>query len=202
MRLIAHRGLVTKNIKENTIEAFKAAIDSPKYSGFELDIRVSIDNEFVVYHDLMFKGKLIKNITYKELKKENVPKLTDVLKLNTNKIIMIEIKDYDIDLKKLANLLKKYNKGNIYVSSFNNKVLKKLKGYIKSIKIGPLNYIINSEEDYSIYDFICIINYILTDELISYFKNKNIEVFAYGIKHKKRLNFNNIYYIVDDLITR
>lgn len=200
MRLIAHRGLVNKTLKENTLEAFKAALNSPKYCGIELDVRVSKDNEFVVYHDLTYKNKLIKNTSYKDLKKDNIPKLVDVLNLNTDKIIMIEIKEADIDLKKLANLLNKYNHKKLYVMSFNNNILKKLKPYISNIKIGSLNYILNSEEDYSIFDFMGIVNYFLTDDLIEYFKSKNIEVFAYGVKSITAIKNNRIYYIVDDSV--
>lgn len=198
MMLIAHRGLVTKSIKENTIEAFLGALNSPKYVGIELDIRESLDHEFVVYHDLMYKGKLIKNIKYKELKKENVPRLIDVLKLNTDKIIMIEIKDFNIDVKKLAKLLNKYNYKKLYISSFNNEVLIKLKPYLNNIKIGSLNYVLNSLEDYKVFDFICIINYLLTDELVDYFKFHNIEVFGYGVKNIKNIKYKDVYYIVDD----
>ena len=201
MWLIAHRGLVKEKIKENTLEAFNEALNSPKYVGVELDIRTSKDNEFVVYHDLLFKGKMVKNTLYKELKKENVPRLIDVLKLKTNKIIMIEIKDFDIDVKKMAKLLNSYNNRKLYISSFSNKVLFSLKPLLNNIKIGSLNYVINSLEDYKIFDFICIINYLLTDDLIKYFENNNIEIFGYGIKNIKKLKYQNIYYIVDDKIT-
>ena len=197
---IAHRGLVKNGIKENTIEAFVAAINSDKYIGFELDVRTTKDNELVVYHDLLYKGKLVKKTLYKELKKDNIPKLSDVLKLDTNKIIMIEIKDYNIDLKKLSLLLNNYNYKNLYVMSFNNKVLKKLKKYVNNIKLGSLNYVFNSEDDYNFIDFICLINYILTDDFINYFFQKNIEVFAYGIKDIKRINFDKVKYIVDEVI--
>ena len=200
MFLIAHRGLVTKSIKENTMEAFMEALNSTKYAGIELDIRVSKDSEFVVYHDLLFKGKLLKHTLYKELKKENVPRLTDVLKINTGKIIMVEIKDFDIDIKRLSNLLNKYSNKNLYISSFNNEVLLKLKPYLKNAKIGSLNYVLNSIDDYNVFDFVCILNYLLTNELVKYFQNNNIEVFGYGIKNIKNIKHQNVYYIVDDKI--
>lgn len=201
MWLIAHRGLVKEGIKENTIEAFNEALESPKYMGIELDIRTSKDKEFVVYHDLLFKGKMVKNTLYKDMKNENIPRLIDVLKLNTNEIIMIEIKDFNINIKKLAKLLNKYNNKKLYISSFNNEVLLKLKPYLKNIKIGSLNYVLNSLEDYKVFDFICIINYLLTDDLVKYFKRNNIEIFGYGIKSIKNLKYKNIYYIVDEKIT-
>lgn len=198
---IAHRGLVTGVIKENSIQAFKAAIKSDKYIGFELDIRESKDKEFVVYHDIFYKGKLVKNVLYKEMRKNGIPKLEDVLKLKTDKIIMIELKDTSMDLQSLAKLLNKYKNKNLYIMSFSNKILKKLQLYIKNIKIGSLNYVLNSENDYSDYNFICIINSVLTKELINYFLAKNILVFAYGIKFSETLTYPDIYYIIDEKYT-
>lgn len=194
---IAHRGLVNNGYKENTIDAFKAAINSSKYIGFELDVRETKDQEFIVYHNLTYKGKLIKNILLKDIEK-NIPKLEDVLKLETDKIIMIEIKDFNLNYKKLSKLLNKYNFKKIYISSFNNNVLKVIKPKLKNIKVGCLNYILNSEDDYKGYDFICLINSILSEKLINYFKKQNIEVFSYGVRKKKKV-FNDIYYIVDDV---
>ncbi len=198
--LIAHRGLVKDNIKENTIEAFKAAINSAKYAGFELDVRETKDHKFVVYHNLTYKGKLVKKTLYKEMEKDNIPRLIDVLKLDTNKIIMIEIKDFNLDRKNLAKLLNKYNYKNLYISSFGNKVLKELKKYIKNIKTGNLNYVLNSKEEYGDYDFICLLNVFLTKDLIDYFQKKNIEIFSYGISEKSKIVHPKIYYIVDDKI--
>jgi len=197
---IAHRGLVSGTVKENTLEAFNLALESSRYIGIELDVRVSKDNEFIVYHDLLFKGRLVKNVLYNELKKEGVSKLIDVLKLDTNKILMIEIKDFDIDLKKLAKLLKSYNTKNLYISSFNNKILLNLRKNLKNVKIGSLNYVLNSKEDYSAFDFIGIINYLLTDELIKYFRKRNIEVFGYGVSSIQKIKYKNINYIVDEKI--
>lgn len=197
---IAHRGLVINGIKENTLEAFDAAVNSDKYVGFELDVRVTKDNEFIVYHDLIYRGSWVRNVMYEDMKQDNIPRLKDVLKINTNKIIMVEIKDYSIDLKKLAKILNRYNYKNIYVMSFNNKLLKELKKYITKIKIGSLNYIFNSEEDYKFIEFICLINSIITEKLINYFFQNNIEVFAYGIKDIKKIKYSNVRFIVDELI--
>ena len=198
MWFIAHRGLVKNDIKENTIEAFEAAIKSDKYVGFELDVRVTKDNVFVIYHDMLFKGRLVNKVLYKELKKEHIPKLIDVLKLNTNKIIMIEIKDFSIDVIKLSKILNKFNTKKLYISSFNNKILLELKPYLRNIKIGSLNYVLNSLDNYSSYDFICIINYLITPKIIEYFKANNIELFSYGISNKNNIKYKNIFYIIDE----
>jgi len=60
LKLIAHRGLRTKEIKENTMEAFQNAINTKEIAGFEFDIRKTIDNAFVVNHNALIKGDFIK----------------------------------------------------------------------------------------------------------------------------------------------
>ena len=71
---------------------------------------------------------------------------------------------------------------------------------LKNVKIGSLNYVLNSKEDYSAFDFIGIINYLLTDELIKYFRKRNIEVFGYGVSNVQKIKYKNINYIVDEKI--
>lgn len=192
---IAHRGLVKKGIIENTIESFQEAINSDIYAGFELDIYTSKDKEFVVHHDPLLDGKLIWNYSYKELKKKNVAKLEDVLKLNTDKIILIEIKDINIDINKLTKLLNKYKKKNIYVMSFFNSVIKKFEN--QTFKIGVLNYILNSSSTYH-YDFIGILYDVASEHLIESLKKLKIEVFLYALSKKDKYLFKDVYYIIDN----
>lgn len=192
---IAHRGLVKEGITENTLPAFLGAIKSEQYAGFELDIYTSKDHIFIVHHDPLLDGKLIWNYNYNELKEKGVIRLEDVLKLNTDKILLIEIKDINIDIEKLSKLLKKYKDKEIYVMSFFNSVIKKFKN--PTFKVGILNYILNSTAEYS-YDFIGILYDIATEHMIQSLKNQNIEVFLYALNKKDKYQFNDVYYIVDD----
>ena len=50
MHLIAHRGLTNNNICENTLKAFKNALNN-NYDSIELDLRKTKDNIIVVLHD-------------------------------------------------------------------------------------------------------------------------------------------------------
>lgn len=192
---IAHRGLVKDNIKENSLDAFKEAIESDKYVGFELDIYTSKDNIFVVNHNPLVGSKFIWNMTYKELKKKGIIKLEDVLKLKTTKIILIEIKDINININKFRNLLNKYSSKNIYVMSFFNSVIQKFKD--ESFKIGVLNYILNSTSSYP-YDFMGILYDVASTHLITSLKNLNIEVFLYALNKKDKFLYSGVYYIIDD----
>jgi glycerophosphoryl diester phosphodiesterase len=95
--LIAHRGCVTDNIQENSLAAFNLAIINPQYQGFELDIRETKDHEFVVTHDFLYHGHIIKQTNLLELEKLGLISLRTVLKLNTDKLILIDIKDYEFE---------------------------------------------------------------------------------------------------------
>lgn len=192
---IAHRGLVKKGIVENTIPAFLGAINSNEYAGFELDVYTSKDKEFIVHHDPLLDGKLVWNYEYKELRKKGVVKLEEVLKLKTDKIILIEIKDINLDINKFMKLLNKYKDKKIYVMSFFNSIIRKFKK--PTFKVGVLNFLLNSTSEYS-YDFIGILYDVATNHMIDSLKKLNIEVFLYALNKEDKYTFNNVYYIIDN----
>ncbi len=198
LKYIAHRGLRNAQFKENTLEAFINALKSRRMAGFEFDIRETKDHEFIVNHNAFIKDDLIKFKTLKELQqKHHILTLKEVLKLETNKIFLVEIKDSSIDYDKFIKIINKFKKQKIYIMSFHNKVIYKLKEYKVPAKLGILNYVLNSEEEYN-YDFICLLNNLTTPKLIDYFNKKNIEIFMYGvINENKDLIFENTYYIVN-----
>lgn len=196
---IAHRGKVTNLSKENTLEAFIEAINDPKYLGFELDIRTTKDKRFVCIHDFFWKNNLISKIEQKDLP-SSIPSLSSVLKLETDKIILIEIKEKDIDTEALNSLLNKYANKNIYVMSFYNSTIKKLLSLEHHYKCGVLNYLFNSELSYQEYDFICLLNNTLTEELINYFTKRKITIFSYGLLKNSPKFYEDIYYIIDNKI--
>lgn len=190
MQLIAHRGLWNKNIKDNSYEALKNGLLSNKYIGIECDIRTTLDKKIIIYHNTLYKGNLVRNTNYKDMK--DIILLEDLLKIKTDKILLLEIKERDIDKNKLIKLLKKY-KRNYYIMSFNNSVIFELRKLNKEYKYGVLNYILNSKSDYDL-DFICLLDGISSDYIINNFKKRGIEVIIYGtIKIKK-----DVKYIVDD----
>ena len=193
---IAHRGKVEESIEENSISSFKLAINDDKYVGFECDVRQSIDKYFIISHDAIYKNNIIKYQTKDKLVNLGISLLDDVLNLDTNKIILLEIKDFNIDIKELVNKLNNSNK-KIYVMSFSKELIKKIKQYEINFKVGILNYIFNSETNYDIYDFVVLLNNTITLDIIKYFYKRNIKIFSYGIITLNKI-YNNIYYIVDD----
>ncbi len=199
--LIAHRGL-KKEASENTLEAFEKSINNSFYSGFECDVRTTKDHIFVICHNPIYKGKIISLTNYKEFQKDNLPTLENVLKLKTNKIMILEIKEINCDINRLSIILQKYDYQNIYVMSFYNKIINNLSLKNLKIKVGVLNYVLNSENDYQNYDFICLLENIMTPNLENYFTRQNKEVFIYGIHNLEKLTkeYKKSYFITDVVV--
>ncbi|MCI8575035.1 MAG: glycerophosphodiester phosphodiesterase [Bacilli bacterium] len=199
MKLVAHRGLHQNGVAENSLEAFQKAIANDDYVGFEFDIRTSKDGVFVIHHDLFIDGNLIRFLDYSELKeKYHILSLEEVFKLKTSKIMLLEIKEANLDTVALNELINKYPHTNLYIDSFDNSIIHQMKKMNNHAKYGVLNYVLNSEENYKDYDFIGLLSGVITDDLINFFKKNKIEVFIYGILNKKHIGkYQDVYYIVD-----
>jgi len=191
-KLISHRGVYSKINKENTYEAIKLALKSSKYVGVEFDVRETKDCELVVFHDALYNNKLVSDTFYKDLPKY-VPRLNDILKINSNKIFLIEIKNIS-NYQKMVNLINKYDTRKIYVMSFSNKIVNKLNIDNRKYKIGVLNYVLNTSDLIKELDFVGILNSLLNNDVISKLKGK--EIFSYGLFKKKK--YKEVYYIVDE----
>ena len=122
--IIAHRGYHVK-YKENTLESFKEAV-LKKYI-IELDVHLIKDKTVIVFHDDNLKrmikiDKKIKECTKEELKKYNIPTLSEVLSLVDGQVpLIIELKyDQKVGLleEEIVKLLDNY-KGDFCVKSFN-----------------------------------------------------------------------------------
>lgn len=119
-KLIAHRG-DTKNYAENTLSAFKAALDNGA-DAIELDVHLTSDGELIVHHDYYLgnpdngEGKIYeKDLSYIQSLKigdaEKIPTLEEVFKLIRDKLqYEIELKGFTEEfLVKVVALVKKYN---------------------------------------------------------------------------------------------
>ena len=193
-KLIAHRGN-KKSSKENSLSAFFDAINSSEYVGFECDVRMTKDEKMIVYHDPIYNGKLVRNLKYQDFNSD-ILLIEDVLSINTDKIIMVDIKDPFINVSKLLDVLKRYSTKKIYVMSFYDNVIRKLFLADRKYKIGILNYVLNTEEQHFKYDFLCILEAISNSKIINDYQNKQKDLFIYGVK-KENLKDLYPYYIVD-----
>ena len=146
--IIAHRGYYTKYIPENSMMAFKRCID--KNIPFELDVHLTKDNKVVVFHEynlLRMTGlnQKIEDTTYEELNKlyldkskEKIPLLSEVLKINNDKVFMlIELKNKIIGPleDEVIKITKSYH--NFYFQTFKLKSIYYLKK-LTDKKIGLL----------------------------------------------------------------
>ena len=143
-----HRGLAKKNLKENTIKAFKYSFK--KRYGIETDLQVTKDNQLICFHDFNLRRKFnlnknVKDINYSSLKKiskkskATVPLLKDLLKISKNRYpLLLEIKPLltKLSLLNLIKLMKKTKKCGIF--SFKEKNLINLYKLNKKLTLGLL----------------------------------------------------------------
>ena len=129
---IAHRGFHTPKAPENSMGAFKNAIE--KGYPIELDVQLLEDNTVVVFHDYVLKRMTNQDGYVSKLKKEDlknyklagtqetIPTLKEVLELVNGKVpILIEIKNEGKVGRlesEVIKILKDY-KGEYAVQSFN-----------------------------------------------------------------------------------
>lgn len=199
MKYIIHRGITSKNIKENSYIAIKKAIKDKESIGVEFDIRLTKDKKIVLSHNSLINLNVIEETNYSELIKNNyLTTLDKILDIDTNKIFLIDIKtnnNYKVFGDILMNTLNKYNK-NIYLASFDKNIIK----YIKSkYKKGIITLLYRRNN----YNFI-ITNYkLISNNKIKKIKDKKI--FLWTIHNNNELEeiknkFSNIddYYIIKD----
>lgn len=134
---IAHRGLWNEQLPENSMGAFVNAIQN----GYpiELDIRLSLDNRVVVFHDSNLNRMTgaksnVENLTYSELNQlklhgtqYSIPLFEEVLAEVGGKVpLLIEIKDSPKNAalcEAFVRLMENY-KGEFAVQSFNPYILR------------------------------------------------------------------------------
>ena len=213
---IAHRGLHSDSVCENSMEAFKLA----KENGYaiELDIHRTISGEFVVFHDKNLKrltgqDAVIEQLSHDELKNiklwdgQNIPTLDDVLTEVNGKVpILIELKPENgfdkSGIKPLLEILKNYGHDDkIALQTFNPLIIRKLKkqtsaysvGLLSSFKLGKMskikNYIAKSLMlfGYSKADFVSYDINFLPNKYVSKIRKKCRKVLTWVVNDPKKL---------------
>lgn len=199
MKYIIHRGITSKNIKENSYLSIKKALKDKESMGVEFDIRLTKDKKIVLSHNSLISLNVIEETPYSDLIKNNyLTTLDKILDIDTNKIFLIDIKtnnNYKVFGDILMNTLNNYNK-NLYLASFDKNIIK----YIKSkYKKGIITLLYRRNN----YNFI-ITNYkLISNNKIKKIKDK--EIFLWTIHNNNELEelknkFSNInnYYIIKD----
>ena len=165
--------------------------------GVEFDVRVTRDNKLVVFHDgiLNFKSDgygFVRDKSYDDvtsIKLDNGYNIVglDVLlaSIDTNKIIMIEVKDKNVGVDVLYEIISKYD-FDYRIISFHYDFLVKFKRKYPKYKVGILiMFLINTKYFYNDFDF-NIVEY-------SYYRriSKYKEAFIFNVNDKYKCE--NIY---------
>ena len=182
----AHRGLFNSERAENSLSAFKAAVDAG--FGIELDVRLTSDGKLVVFHDPTLtrvcgvEGK-VREHTAEELAGlslsgtgEGVPTLAEVLALVDGAVpLLIEMKQDPGESgvgEALAEEIKGYN-GPYIVESFNPMALRALKKCRPDVLLGMLSMEYSKDERYKgkmLYTLLekLMMNFLARPDFISY----------------------------------
>ncbi len=157
----AHRGLHNAARAENSLSAFKAAVDAGY--GIELDVRLSSDGELVVFHDdtlerVTDREGRVDAYTAKELSEiklcntgDGIPTFREVLELVSGKVpLLVEIKEdagkYGVT-EKTCEMLREY-KGDYMIESFNPLALGRVKKLMPEACRGILSQTFFKEKKY------------------------------------------------------
>lgn len=156
---IAHRGLFTDKIPENSLAAFKNAIKNKL--PIELDVTVLADSTVVVFHDeklarMTGKDGFISGCTYADIEnltlvgsKEKIPTLKQALDTIDGKVpVLIQVKNYGkigVIEKAVWKELQGYS-GEYAIISFNPYTLEWFKKNSPKTKRGQLSCFFKSKE--------------------------------------------------------
>ena len=189
----AHRGLHNDILPENSLGAFRNAVDNR--FGIELDIQLSKDNVPMVFHDSNLKRVCgidanLSEFTAEELGKiklcgtdYTIPTFAEVLTLVDGRVpLLVEFKRGNTELVKLAcDMLDNYN-GAFCVESFDPTLLMRIKKYRPKYARGQL--VTNMFKD----DFSNnpILNFCLTFMLFNFLSRPDF--IAYDKKMKRNLS--------------
>ncbi len=149
---IAHRGWHDEKISENSMLAFKKAID--KGVAIEIDLRLTADNVLVVFHDHNLKRMTgvageIEELTYKQLQNyslydgQKIPTFKEVLSLVAGRVpLLIEFKVHKKNQRALVDkamqLLEGYDRSTVAFQSFYPQCLRYGKKTYPQIAFGQL----------------------------------------------------------------
>ena len=209
-KFIAHRGLHSSSIPENSLLSFQKALVNDY--AMEFDLTITKDEKVVVFHDdnllrLCNVDKDIEDITYSYLKElnlynsnEKIPLLKEVLDLVNGKIaLIIEIKKHNsigVLENNIVKLLNIYN-GEYFICSFEKKILTWFKNNNPHLKRGLIFE--SSPKRFEKYNktlflykyyktkpnFISLDYRLLDSSIYEFCKNNNLELITWTIRNKE-----------------
>lgn len=209
----AHRGFSGK-YPENTMLAFKKAVETEGCNGIENDVHLTKDGEVVIIHDEMIDRTCtngtgyVKDYTYEELKKfdvsfkfagecepQHIPTLREYFELVKDKDIItnVELKtgifEYPGIEKKVWDLISEFGlKDKIIISSFNHFSVKRMKALCPDIKCGFLTetWMIDAGDYTKKHGVECLhpIFCNLTEDVVAEVKSHGIEINTWTVNEE------------------
>jgi glycerophosphoryl diester phosphodiesterase len=144
--VIAHRGLHSPGIRENTLRAFEAAIDGGA-DAIEFDLRCTKDRRLVVHHDPMVRGagRIIARQTLDQVRRAgqrwgiDIPTLEETLQCCKGKIALdIELKRIGYESETLETVARYFAIENVVFTSFRISTVARIKELAPEAKAGLL----------------------------------------------------------------
>ena len=198
--LYAHRGLHNDTRAENSMSAFRAAVEAGY--GIELDVRLSSDGKIVIFHDdtldrvCGIEGRVL-DFTADELAgfklcgtDDGIPLFSDFLALVDGRVpLLVEIKENAGDSsvsKAVCEMLKDY-KGEYIIESFNPMSLRVVKHMLPDIPRGILSHRYYEYEKYRkpLFFFLqaLMLNFVCRPAFIAY-DHRHASAFGLRLVHK------------------
>lgn len=216
-RPIAHRGLHSDTVCENSMEAFRLAVE--KGYPIEIDVHLTKDGELAVIHDSLLsrltgKSGIVESLTSDELKAyrlkdgQHIPMLHEVLELINGRVpLLIELKFRRRFNERLCEvlLLKLANypfKDMVAMQSFHPKIVRWLKAHTKDYSVGYLcsynlvkthrfiNYVLSTLKlfGYMHADFISYDVTYLPNKYVARKRKHGIQVLAWTVNTPTKIN--------------
>lgn len=203
MKVIAHRGASGQE-PENTLLAIQAAINA-NVDGIEIDVHL-VENQLVVIHDRWLDKTTngtgrIRDKSFAELRRldagkgQRIPTLWEVLLLIDGQCALnIELKSEQTVELVLETLVKaidilNFKKEQFILSSFNHHLLKQIKLFDRSWRIGaltgsrPINYAVFAEmlDAYSVHIDVDFVDKNFVEDA----HQRGLKVYVYTVDHEE-----------------
>jgi glycerophosphoryl diester phosphodiesterase len=132
--LLGHRGArAVTSIPENTIASFDRAL-ADGCDGFEFDVRLTADEEAVVFHDPKVAGVDLSRATAKQV--SQLPRFREILQRYRDSFLDIELKEKGLERITLDLFFRHKPRRGFVVSSFIPGVLKSLHAGDATMPLG------------------------------------------------------------------
>lgn len=206
-RILAHRGW-SGIAPENTLSAFKLALEDPTVDAIECDIQMTKDGEVVVVHDFTLGrtsngSGLVKDYTLAELRQldfgawfsphfqgEKIPTFHELLSLiDGKKRLVVELKTtanlYPELGKKLLEAIEDYPQETLMIESFNHGLMKQIKEQKPALCTGLILHddvtLLLEQIKYTNSNFIAILFGNITQSIADALAAENIEIILWTL---------------------